>query len=238
MTGAGPFGIRYLFDEDPDGSYGWVNRIAGEVLTASAPEERARLLSAFGARWVLTETGAEMPGYRAVTGFSVAGRRLELHEATRPTPEIRWADRELRRASLSGSLELVRSELFRPASDVVLPGARDSGASGASLPARITVEVLAADRAVADVDTPAAGHLLFSRTFFPSWKAAVDGSPAKVLLANGRDLAVAMPAGRHRVEIFWNPAPFRSAVGLQLLAILLALALAAVRLRRRVQVER
>ena len=221
-TGA-PFGIRYLFDEDPDGSYGWVNRIAGEVLTASAPDERARLLSVFGARWVLTETGAEMPGYRPVTGFAVAGRRLELHEATSPTPEIRWASRELRRASLSGSLELVRSDLFRPASDVVLPGARDSGASGAALPARITVAVLAADRAVADVDAAAAGHLLFSRTFFPSWKAAVDGSPARVLLANGRDLAVALPAGRHRVEIFWNPAPFRSAVGLQLLAILLAL---------------
>ena len=116
-TGAA-FGTRYLFDEDPDGSYGWVNRIAGEVLTASGPEEQARLLAAFGARWALVEAGEALPGYRAVTGFSVAGRRLELHEAARPTPEIRWAGRELRRASLSGTLELVRSDLFRPSTDV------------------------------------------------------------------------------------------------------------------------
>ena len=233
-TGAA-FGTRYLFDEDPDGSYGWVNRIAGEVLTASGPEERARLLAAFGARWALVEAGEALPGYRAVTGFSVAGRRLELHEATRPMPEIRWAGRELRRASLSGTLELVRSDLFRPSTDVVLPGTPDdhSAAAAAAGPARVTVQTLEANRAVADVDASAAGHLVFSRTFFPSWKAAVDGAPARVLLANGRDLAVALPAGRHRVEIFWNPAPFRSGVALQLAAFLLALALAAGEIPRR-----
>jgi hypothetical protein len=223
-TGA-PFGIRYLFDEDPDGSYGWVNRIAGEVLTASGPEERARLLSAFGARWVLAETGAVLPGYRPVTGFSVAGRRLELHEAVRPIPEVRWASRELRRASLSGVLELVRSDAFHPSTDVVLPGPPDFGRDGAVAPARITLRELEADRVEADVDAEAAGHLVFSRTFFPSWKAAVDGAPARVLLANGRDLAVALPAGRHRVEIFWNPAPFRAGVALQLLALVSALAI-------------
>ena len=95
------------------------------------------------------------------------------------------------------------------------------------------MQTVQANRAVADVDASAAGHLVFSRTFFPSWKAAVDGSPARVLLANGRDLAVALPAGRHRVEIFWNPAPFRSGVALQLAALLLALALAAGEIPRR-----
>jgi uncharacterized membrane protein YfhO len=101
------------------------------------------------------------------------------------------------------------------------------------MPARITVRTLDSDRAAADVDASAAGHLLFSRTFFPSWKAEVDGAPARVLLANGRDLAIALPAGRHRVEIFWNPTPFRSAVGLQLLALALTLAIAASELVRR-----
>lgn len=231
-TGAA-FGTRYLFDEDPDGSYGWVNRIAGEVLTASGPEERARLLSTFGARWVLAQAGVALPGYRAVTGFSVAGRGLELHEAVAPVAELRWAGRELRRSSLSGSLELVRSDLFRPSSDVVLPGPRDSNPAAGALPARITVRTLDSDRAVADVEAAAPGHLVFSRTFFPSWKAQVDGTPARVLLANGRDLAIALSAGRHRVEIFWSRTPFRSGVGLQLLALVSALAIAATELARR-----
>ena len=223
-TGA-PFGIRYLFDEDPDGSYGWVNRIAGEVLTASGPEERARLVSAFGARWVLAEAGAVLPGYRPVTGFSGAGRRLEVHEATQPVAEVRWARRELRRATLSRALELVRSDLFHPSTDVVVPGPADSAPVGAAAPVRITLSELEADRMAADVDAGAPGHVVFSRTFFPSWKALVDGAPARVLLANGRDLAVALPAGRHHVEIFWSPAPFRSGVAIALLALVSVLAI-------------
>jgi hypothetical protein len=230
-TGA-PFGLRYLFDEDPDGSYGWVNRIAGEVLTASHPEERSRLLAAFGARWVLGPAEEPAPGFRAITGFSVAGRRLELHEAPRPTPELRWAGREIRRPSLSGALELVRSDLFRPATDVVLPGPAAPSAGGFA-PARVTVTTLAPERAAADVDALAPGHVVFSRTFFPSWKANLDGAPARVLLANGRDVAVAVPAGRHRVEFFWDPTSFRTGVALQLVALLAAVAIGIAELPRR-----
>jgi hypothetical protein len=225
-TGAA-FGVRYLFDEDPDGSYGWVNRIAGEVLSASKSEERSRLLRLFGTRWVLAEAGTDVPGFHAVTGFSVAGRRLVLHETNASAPELRWASRLHRRASLSGSLELARSDVFRSATDVVLPGARDENAGLAGPPATIAVRVVEADRSSVDVEAPAAGHLLFSRTFFPGWKAIRDGASARILLANGRDLAIAVPAGRHHVEVFWSPTPFRSGVLLQELALLAALVAAA-----------
>src|SRR5262249_8378663 len=87
------FGVRFLFDADPDGSYGWFNRLAGEALTISTPIEKSRLLRAFGARWVLADESVVYPGFRAVTGFSVAGRRLVLSEAADPLPELRWAPR-------------------------------------------------------------------------------------------------------------------------------------------------
>jgi hypothetical protein len=213
-TGAS-FGVRYLFDEDPDGSYGWVNRIAGEVLTASNPEERARLLKLFGARWVLAEAGNAVPGFHAVTGFSVAGRRLVLHETDSAAPELRWASRLFHRASLSGSLELARSDLFRSATDVVLPGARDENAGPATAPGTIAVRNLEADRASVDVEATASGHVVFSRTFFPSWKASLDGAPARIVLANGRDLAVAVPAGGHSVSFEYDRAPFTRGVVIQ-----------------------
>ena len=49
--------MRYVFDADPDGSYGWFNRLAEEALGASTPEERSRLLRDLGARWVLADEG-------------------------------------------------------------------------------------------------------------------------------------------------------------------------------------
>ncbi|HEU5249835.1 MAG TPA: hypothetical protein VFW15_07590, partial [Thermoanaerobaculia bacterium] len=83
----------------------------------------------------------------------------------------------------------------------------------------------------ADVLAPAPGHVVWSRTWFPAWKATLDGSPLRILPANGRDLAVAVPAGRHRLSILWNPATFRSGVVAQAAALLAALAIAAVQLR-------
>ena len=90
-------------------------------------------------------------------------------------------------------------------------------------PAYVLERVLEADRALVDVDAGAPGHMLFSRTFFPAWKGRLDGSPAPVLLANGRDLAVAVPPGKHRLEIFWSPTSFRRGFVLQGLALLAAL---------------
>ena len=126
----------------------------------------------------------------------------------------------------------MRSDLFRPATDVVLPGPAAPSAGGFA-PARVTVTTLAPERAAADVDALAPGHVVFSRTFFPSWKANLDGAPARVLLANGRDVAVAVPAGRHRVEFFWDPTSFRTGVALQLVALLAALAIGIAALPRR-----
>lgn len=219
---AAPFGVRYMFDEDPDGSYGWVNRAASDVLTLSKPDERAQLLTAFGTRFILAERGSAFAGFRPVTWFAVAGKHLVLHETPAAAPEFRWASRAFRRTSLSGALELVRSDLFRPVHDVVLPGAKDEGPGRVPAPAYVLERAVEPDRALADVDAGAPGHILFSRTFFPAWKATLDGSPVPVLLANGRDIAVAVPPGKHRVEIVWSPVTFRRGVVLQALALLLA----------------
>ncbi|HVE65495.1 MAG TPA: hypothetical protein VNC59_02860, partial [Thermoanaerobaculia bacterium] len=220
---AAPFGVRYMFDEDPDGSYGWVNRAAGDLLTASRPDERAQLLTSYGTRFILAERGSAFAGFRPVTGFAVAGRHLVLHETQAAAPELRWASRAFRRTSLSGAMELARSDLFRPVHDVVLPGPKDEAPGPVPSPAFVLERAVESDRALVDVDAGAPGHLLFSRTFFPAWKARLDGAPAPVLLANGRDIAVAVPPGKHRVEIFWSPASFRRGVVLQALVLLAAL---------------
>ena len=52
--------------------------------------------------------------------------------------------------------------------------------------------------------------------------------PVPVTVANARDLAVAVPAGRHRVEIEYDRRPFRRGVAFQAAALLAALAVAAV----------
>lgn len=230
---AQPFSVAYLFDRDPDGSYGWYNRLANEAFTASSPDERSRLLRAYGARWVLAAEGEPYPLFRPVTGVVVAGRHLVLHTLDAPVPEIRWAGGAHRRKSLSAALQLLRSDRFDPERAVVLPGREDEdprvdgNTSGAS--AALAISQLSPESARGSVQASAAGHVVFARTYFSAWKAHVDGVPARVLVANARDIAVGVPAGRHSFELFWDRTPFHRGVLWQGAALLFAMAVAAAR---------
>ena len=215
-----PFGARYIFDEDPDGSYGWYNRFASEVLSASNARQRCRLLLAFGARWILDEESGGFACGGPVTGVVIAGRRLVLSEIPGAVKDLRWAGRTHYRASLSGTLELVRSEAFGPSTDVVLRGPADRDAPRETSRAELSNVHAEADRASTDVVADAPGHVIFSRTFFRAWRSRLDGAPTPILVANGRDLAVAVPAGRHRVEFEYDRRPFVCGVALQLAAFL------------------
>ena len=226
-----PFGVASLFETDPDGSYGFYNRVASEAASASAPLPRDRLLRLFGARFVLAPEGKDYPLFRARTGLSIGEERLTLFEDPHPLPPLRWAGRAHRRSSLSGTLDLVRSDLFAPASDVALPGAKDESPSGPGSSARFASVAARPSSAAVELEADGAGWVLFSRTFFPAWKARVDGVPAPVLVANGRDLAVAVPGGRHRVAIEYDRRPFRWGVGIQAAALLAAAAVALTRRR-------
>ena len=57
----------------------------------------------------------------------------------------------------------------------------------------------------ADVTAPAAGSAMVREAYAAGWKAAVDGRAAEVLRAEGRHIAVAVPAGTHRVVLDYDP---------------------------------
>ena len=232
-----PFGISYAFDQDPDGSYGWYNRLATEAVRASRPEEKSRLLRAYGARWALGGEEEAFPFFRPVIGVVVGGRRLVLHALDDPLPDLRWASRVHRRRSLSGALDLVRSAKFEPSTDVVLPGPGDldAGSTRAGNPASLTTSALSPELAAGVVEAAEPGHLIFSRTYFGAWRGALDGAPARILVANARDLAIAVPGGRHRFEFSWDRRPFHRGVLWQAGALACAIAVAAATRARRPQ---
>jgi hypothetical protein len=158
----------------------------------------------------------------------VAGRQLVLHALDDAVPEVRWASRAHRRRSLSGALDFLRSDRFHAETDVVLPGPadRDAEEPAASPAPAVTIAAVSPDAAAGSVDSPSPGHVVFARTWFPSWRAWVDGAPARVLVANARDLAVAVPPGRHTFEFSWDRSPFHRGVLWQGAAVLSALGVA------------
>ncbi len=86
------------------------------------------------------------------------------------------------------------------------------------LPERVTVDVA--------LDAP--GVLVLADTWYPGWQATIDGKPAALLRANHLFRALLLPAGQHRVQFEYRPAPLKLGAGISLAAVLLLLLVAIV----------
>jgi len=74
-----------------------------------------------------------------------------------------------------------------------------------------------ADHVVIEADPAADGLLIVSDLFYPGWKAAVDGRPVEILRANYLMRAIPVPAGKHIIEMRYDPRSFK--IGLILSAL-------------------
>ncbi len=102
------------------------------------------------------------------------------------------------------AFEILSGAGFDPSRDVLLAEgpARDAapGFVGASRVVR-----LAPDRVVLEVEASSPGFVVLADAFDPGWRARVDGRPAPVRRANVAFRAVAVPSGRHVVEMTYRP---------------------------------
>jgi hypothetical protein len=72
-----------------------------------------------------------------------------------------------------------------------------------------------------EVELARAGLLVVTDSYYPGWDARLDGRPAPLLRANGYQRAVAVPAGRHSVELRYRPASFTAGAAVSLVSVLL-----------------
>jgi len=106
---------------------------------------------------------------------------------------------------------------FDPAHEIVLPAApatrADPSASGTS---RLVARD--ADRVSLEAELHGDGYVVLVDAWDPAWRAWVDGRPVDLLRANVAFRAVAVPAGRHLVEMRYRPATLTWGLAITLLA--------------------
>jgi membrane protein YfhO len=109
------------------------------------------------------------------------------------------------------------------------------GASGASPgPAgRARIRTYEPERVVVDTDGARRSILVLTDSWYPGWKATVDGKDASVHRVDYVVRGVAVPAGRHRVEFRYAPVSWRVGWIVSLLAGVLIVVTAVVGWRRR-----
>jgi hypothetical protein len=102
--------------------------------------------------------------------------------------------------------------------------------ASASFSAQLRVLESRPDRLRVGAAFQAPGYLVVTDAYYPGWKASIDGQPATVQRANVGFRAVQVPAGSHVLEMVYRPAAV--SVGFAISALALVLAVAVIALRR------
>jgi hypothetical protein len=109
-----------------------------------------------------------------------------------------------------GILEYMKSPSFCPEKEVILEEEpkemKNVKCKMKNIKCKITE--YEPNRVVIDVDVPSNGFLFLSDTYYPGWKAYVDGKETKIYKANYCFRAVQVEKGRHKVEFSYLPGVF------------------------------
>lgn len=180
----------------------------------------ARLVGMFGGRYVLSQNPLALEDLRPV----LQAGRIRMYRNAAEQPRAFVVSRATVVEDRTAALRAIQDPAFDPRAAVVLePPARPLVAAGApGFGANIRVDD--PEHVVVDVRSSHPAYLVLNDTFYPGWRATIDGRPTRIYRANSLVRAVAVDAGDCRVEFLYDPVTPK--IGATLSAVsLLALAL-------------
>jgi hypothetical protein len=148
---------------------------------------------------------------------TVPGFVLHVYELAQPWARAYVACRVVPVADQSAFSAAPFGVGFDPGGDVALA----APAATSCREGRAWRTYFGSDEAAYSVALDGPGWLVVRDSFTPSWHASVDGMPAAVLRANGRQRAVAVPAGEHAVAFHYHPPGLRPGLVGSVLAALI-----------------
>jgi hypothetical protein len=166
-----------------------------ENVAAVADLPTARALA--GSGFTIDGEGAGNPYFQTRSG-------LKLYAMLNPFPRA-WAVNQVTgatgqtdaRARLSHPPEEFRRMAFVTGTPPALARCDNPGSVGPVVRRGRTLTVHAT--------MACAGMVIIGQTFYPGWRASVDGEPAKLYQADGFLDGIAVPAGQHVIALAWRP---------------------------------
>lgn len=190
-----------------------LTRLTAALREVEGTPYHLRLLRAGGVTHTVALHSLEDLGpAREVPGFFE--RPIVVREVESPLPRV-FAVGAARSASDDDSLRLLLDPAFDLRREVVLaagaerPGAAGEPGHGPGLPGSARIVAERPDHLVVEADLPSPGYVVVLDTFDPGWRGRVNDQEATVRRANLAFRAVAVPAGRHRVEMVYEPRSLR-----------------------------
>lgn len=220
---AGGWGLRAGFDIDFRGlqrePLAQLTRLVR--LVEDRPAEVRRVLQTGAVTHVVALHDVAPGELRPVASFpGLFAEPILVFAVPEPLPRVYAVGGARVRAGIHGLMALVDPS-FDPRREVVLPGGKQVKPSPAFTgTARIASEK--ADRVRIEAELSGDGWVVLVDGHDPGWRASVDGRAVPLLRANFAFRAVAVPAGRHVVEMVYRPRTALVGLGLSALTLVTA----------------
>lgn len=107
-------------------------------------------------------------------------------------------------------LKKIASDSFSPEREVLLEGEGKDfrGASGSNF-SPVSILKYSSNEISMKTNLKRSGFLVLSDTFYPGWKAAVDGKETKIYIANYAFRAIYLGEGNHKIQFYYSPLSFK-----------------------------
>jgi hypothetical protein len=182
-----------------------------------------------GVKYLIVPKGAP-PGGEGIWPVFIDDLTVDIHLNTLALPRVWLVYRTEVVGSYGEALERVLDENFRPEEIAIVQDGPQLDGTGQG---RIELGYYGPNDVVLHVETDASALLVLSDTFYPGWRATVDGTPVPIYQTNAALRGVPVPAGAHRVEMHFRPRTLQVGLGLAAAGGLACLALWWMERRRR-----
>jgi hypothetical protein len=149
------------------------------------------------------------------------GYTLAPQPKARPALPRAWSSHELvRAADRKSGFKLLAERL--PAHDLAYLTEAPPAVERCAGEDQVQLTLHEAERIQITAQMACSGMVVLSDTFYPGWRATLDGTPARIYETDGALRGVVVPAGSHHIEMDYRPGSVFWGAGLTLVGLMLA----------------
>ncbi|HBL51718.1 MAG TPA: hypothetical protein DDZ05_00650, partial [Candidatus Blackburnbacteria bacterium] len=176
---------------------------------ATATPLHKKLLDITNTRFLISPfkiTDADLPLRHTVEPPNKSWQPFFVYENLNVLPRARIVSDYIRSANLDESEKLLNSDDFDFNKSII---ENDFSKKLEKANGQATIVKDDQEKLYIDAKSDKDGILLLADTYYPGWKAYVDGQETKIYPANVNQRAIEFPKGEHKVEFVYDPESFK-----------------------------
>ena len=214
-------GIQYSIDRDIDQLSTRESRWLHQRCLELPPKDRLSLLGNLNSGMVMSVGELRDPRAELLCRFDThSDLDYRLYRLKDALPRAYFGTYVIRAASAEEAGNRLLEAKQRLGHSLILESVEDPLPVASRSTGRAQVARYEKNRVVCRVNADSAGYLVLLDSYYPGWRATVDGRKAKILRANFAFRAVSVPGGNHTVEFRFVPWTFYCGMAVTLSTIL------------------